>query len=87
MASGKVDLGVLDIQDLAHRRASAGVDWSAIGALVGRPLAALIAQPRIARPRDLEGQTVGVSGLPSDPAFVQRDRRATTAATRRRSSR
>jgi putative hydroxymethylpyrimidine transport system substrate-binding protein len=70
VASGKVDLGVLDIQDLAIAR-ERGADLVAVGALVGRPLAALIAQPKIARPRDLEGKTVGVSGLPSDPAFLR----------------
>jgi putative hydroxymethylpyrimidine transport system substrate-binding protein len=43
----------------------------AVGALVGRPLAALIARPGINRPRDLEGRIVGVSGLPSDPAFLR----------------
>jgi len=70
VASGKVDIGVLDIQDLAIAR-SQGTDLVAIAALVGRPLAALIAQPGIPRPRALEGHTVGVSGLPSDPAFVK----------------
>ena len=70
VASGRVDLGVLDIHDLAIAR-SRGTDLVAVGALVGRPLAALIAQPGIGRPRDLEGRTVGVSGLPSDPAFLR----------------
>jgi NitT/TauT family transport system substrate-binding protein/putative hydroxymethylpyrimidine transport system substrate-binding protein len=70
VASGKVDLGVLDIHDLAIAR-EAGSDLVAVGALVGKPLAALVAQPGIERPRDLEGRTVGVSGLPSDPAFLQ----------------
>src|SRR5690242_6308578 len=70
VASGKVDLGVLDIQDLAIAQ-QAGTDVVAVGALVSKPLAALIAQPDIKRPRDLEGRTVGVSGLPSDPAFVK----------------
>jgi NitT/TauT family transport system substrate-binding protein/putative hydroxymethylpyrimidine transport system substrate-binding protein len=70
VASGKVDLGVLDIHDLAIAR-ERGTDLVAIGALVGRPLAALIAQPGIRRPRDLQGRTVGVSGLPSDPAFLR----------------
>ena len=70
VASGKVDLGVLDIHDLAIAR-EAGTDLVAVGALVGKPLAALIAQPDVRRPRDLEGRTVGVSGLPSDPAFVR----------------
>lgn len=70
VASGKVDLGVLDIHDLAIARAQ-GTDLVAIGALVDEPLAALITRPGIERPRDLEGQTVGVSGLPSDPAFLR----------------
>jgi NitT/TauT family transport system substrate-binding protein/putative hydroxymethylpyrimidine transport system substrate-binding protein len=70
VASGKVDLGVLDIHDLAIAR-EAGVDVVAVGALVGKPLAALVAQPGIRRPRDLEGRRVGVSGLPSDPAFLK----------------
>jgi putative hydroxymethylpyrimidine transport system substrate-binding protein len=70
VASGKVDLGVVDIHDLAIAREQ-GTDLVGVAALVGRPLAALVAQPGIARPRDLEGRTVGVSGLPSDPAFVQ----------------
>jgi len=70
VTSGKVELGVLDIHDLAIARA-AGSDLVAVGALVGKPLAALVAQPDVQRPRELEGRTVGVSGLPSDPAFVE----------------
>jgi NitT/TauT family transport system substrate-binding protein/putative hydroxymethylpyrimidine transport system substrate-binding protein len=70
VAGGTVELGVLDIHDLAIAR-EAGSDLVAVGALVGKPLAALIAQPDVARPRDLEGRTVGVSGLPSDPAFLR----------------
>jgi NitT/TauT family transport system substrate-binding protein/putative hydroxymethylpyrimidine transport system substrate-binding protein len=70
VASGKVDLGVLDIHDLAIAR-ERGTDLVAIGALVDKPLAALIARRGIERPRDLEGKTVGVSGLPSDPAFLR----------------
>jgi NitT/TauT family transport system substrate-binding protein/putative hydroxymethylpyrimidine transport system substrate-binding protein len=70
VSTGKVDLGVLDIHDLAIAREQ-GVDIVAVGVLVGKPLAALIAQPGIARPRDLAGKTVGVSGLPSDPAFLK----------------
>jgi putative hydroxymethylpyrimidine transport system substrate-binding protein len=70
VSAGRVDLGVLDIHDLAIARQQ-GADLVAIGALVGRPLAALIARPGIGRPRDLEGRTVGVSGLPSDPAFLR----------------
>lgn len=70
VASGRVDVGVLDIHDLAIARAR-GTDLVAIGALVDEPLAALIARPGIKRPRELEGRTVGVSGLPSDPAFLK----------------
>jgi putative hydroxymethylpyrimidine transport system substrate-binding protein len=70
VASGRVDLGVLDIHDLAIAREQ-GADLVAVGALVRRPLAALIARPGIDRPRDLEDRTVGVSGLPSDPAFLR----------------
>jgi NitT/TauT family transport system substrate-binding protein/putative hydroxymethylpyrimidine transport system substrate-binding protein len=61
---------VLDIQDLAIARQQ-GTDVVAVGALVGRPLSALIAQPDVSRPAALAGRTVGVSGLPSDPAFVK----------------
>src|SRR5688572_17748473 len=70
ITSGTVELGVLDIHDLAIARA-AGSDLVAVGALVGKPLAAVVAQPGVARPRDLAGRTVGVSGLPSDPAFLR----------------
>ena len=70
LTSGRVDVGILDIQDLAIAR-QRGVDVVGVAALVQKPLAALIAQPGIHRPRDLAGRTVGVSGLPSDPAFVR----------------
>lgn len=70
VASGRALLGLLDIHDLAIAREQ-GVDVVAVAALVQRPLAALLADPSVRRPRDLEGRTVGVSGLPSDPAFVR----------------
>jgi putative hydroxymethylpyrimidine transport system substrate-binding protein len=70
LAAGRADLGVLDIQDLALARAR-GADLVGVGALVERPLGAIIAQPDIKRPRDLAGRRVGVSGLPSDPAFLR----------------
>src|SRR3954451_7503512 len=46
VASGRVALGVLDIGDLAIARRR-GLDIVAVGELVDRPLAALIAQPEI----------------------------------------
>jgi putative hydroxymethylpyrimidine transport system substrate-binding protein len=70
LTSGRVDVGILDIHDLALAR-ERGIDVVGVAALVQRPLAALIAQPSVHRPRDLAGRTVGVSGLPSDPAFVR----------------
>src|SRR4051794_1027056 len=69
VVSGRATVGVLDIHDLAIAR-ERGVDVVGVGALVQRPLAALLAQPEIHRPRELEGRRVGVSGLPSDPAFL-----------------
>ncbi|MCW3015029.1 MAG: hypothetical protein JWO02_2121 [Solirubrobacterales bacterium] len=70
LISGRADVGVLDIQDLAIARQK-GVPVVAVGALVQRPLGALIAQPGIRRPADLNGRRVGVSGLPSDGPFLK----------------
>src|SRR3954468_7394763 len=70
LTSGRVDLGILDIHDLALAR-QRGIDVVAVAALVQKPLAALIARDTVRRPRDLAGRLVGVSGLPSDPAFVR----------------
>jgi len=70
LAAGRVDIGVLDIQDLGLAR-ERGADLVGIAGLVQRPLGALITQADVHRPRDLEGRRVGVSGLPSDPAFVR----------------
>jgi putative hydroxymethylpyrimidine transport system substrate-binding protein len=70
VAGGRALVGILDIHDLAVARAR-GIDVVGIGALVQKPLAALLADPRIDRPRELSGKTVGVSGLPSDPAFLK----------------
>jgi len=70
LTSGRVDVGILDVHDLAIAR-ERGVDVVGIAALVQKPLAALIARGDVARPRSLAGRTVGVSGLPSDPAFVR----------------
>jgi putative hydroxymethylpyrimidine transport system substrate-binding protein len=70
LVAGRADVAVLDIHDLGLAR-ERGVDVVGIGALVQRPLAAIIAQPEIRRPRELEGRRVGVSGLPSDPAVLR----------------
>jgi putative hydroxymethylpyrimidine transport system substrate-binding protein len=70
VASGRADVGVLDIHDLGLA-AERGGDLVGVAALVQRPLAAIIARGEVRRPRDLEGRRVGVSGLPSDVAVLR----------------
>ena len=70
LASGRADLAVVDIHDLGLAR-ERGADIVGVGALVQRPLAAVIARAGIRRPRDLEGKRVGVTGLPSDDAVLR----------------
>src|SRR5439155_5662936 len=50
--------------------AERGDDVGGVGALVQKPLAAVIARAGVKRPRDLAGKTVGVTGLPSDVAVL-----------------
>jgi NitT/TauT family transport system substrate-binding protein/putative hydroxymethylpyrimidine transport system substrate-binding protein len=69
VTSGRADVGVLDIHDLGLA-AERGADIVGIGALVQKPLAAVIARRTVKRPRDLAGKTVGVTGLPSDVAVL-----------------
>jgi putative hydroxymethylpyrimidine transport system substrate-binding protein len=69
LLAGRARFAILDIHDLALAREK-GRDVVAVMALVQRPLAAVIAQPQIARPRDLEGKRAGVTGLPSDDAVL-----------------
>jgi putative hydroxymethylpyrimidine transport system substrate-binding protein len=70
LASGRADLAVLDIHDLALAR-EAGSDLVGVMALVQTPLAAILALPQVRTPRDLEGRRVGVTGLPSDDAVLR----------------
>jgi putative hydroxymethylpyrimidine transport system substrate-binding protein len=70
LTAGRADLGVVDIHDLALAR-ERGEDLVGVGALVQRPLAAVIARDGVNRPRDLEGRRVGVTGLPSDDAVLR----------------
>jgi NitT/TauT family transport system substrate-binding protein/putative hydroxymethylpyrimidine transport system substrate-binding protein len=70
LAAGRADVAIVDIHDLGLA-SERGADVVGIGALVQHPLAAIIAQPRIRRPRQLEGRRVGVTGLPSDEAVLR----------------
>jgi ABC-type nitrate/sulfonate/bicarbonate transport system substrate-binding protein len=69
LESGRADMAILDIHDLGLARQE-GHDVVGVMAFVQRPLAALLAQPSIRSPRDLEGERVGVTGLPSDDAVL-----------------
>jgi len=71
LAAGKAEFAILDIHDLGIAREK-GIPIVGLSPIVQRPLAAVIARgdASIRRPRDLEGQRVGVSGLPSDEAVV-----------------
>jgi putative hydroxymethylpyrimidine transport system substrate-binding protein len=71
LAADRADMSVVDIHDLGLAR-EAGSDLVGVGALVQRPLAAVIARKDdVRRPRDLEGRRVGVTGLPSDEAVLR----------------
>ncbi|MGH2761786.1 MAG: ABC transporter substrate-binding protein [Thermoleophilaceae bacterium] len=70
LAAGRADVAVVDIHDLGLAR-ERGRDLVGVGALVQRPLAAVIASREIRRPRELEGRRVGVTGLPSDDAVLR----------------
>jgi ABC-type nitrate/sulfonate/bicarbonate transport system substrate-binding protein len=71
LAAGRTDFAILDIHDLGIAR-ERGFDLVGVMPLVQSPLAAVIARGdgSIRSPRDLEGHSVGVTGLPSDEAVV-----------------
>jgi len=71
LAAGRTDFAILDIHDLGIAR-ERGLDLVGVMPLVQRPLAAVITHrdDGVESPRDLQGHTVGVTGLPSDEAVV-----------------
>lgn len=71
LEAGRTDFAILDIHDLGIAR-ERGLDIVGVMPIVQRPLAAVIARGdrHLTSPRDLEGHTVGVTGLPSDEAVV-----------------
>jgi ABC-type nitrate/sulfonate/bicarbonate transport system substrate-binding protein len=69
LEAGRVNFAILDIHDLAIAR-ERGEDLVGIMAIVQRPLAAVIAQPQIRRPSQLQGRLVGITGVPSDTAVL-----------------
>jgi putative hydroxymethylpyrimidine transport system substrate-binding protein len=71
LAAGRTEFAILDIHDLGIAR-ERGLELVGMMPIVQRPLAAVIAagDGPVRRPRDLDGHTVGVTGLPSDEAVV-----------------
>jgi NitT/TauT family transport system substrate-binding protein/putative hydroxymethylpyrimidine transport system substrate-binding protein len=71
LAAGRTDFAILDINDFGIAR-ERDLDIVAIAAIVQRPLASVIAADRdeVRTPADLEGKTVGVTGVPSDDAVL-----------------
>ena len=71
LEAGRAQFAILDIHDLAIAREH-GFDLVGVMPIVQRPLASVIAGDRgaVRRPRDLEGRTVGVTGLASDDAVL-----------------
>jgi NitT/TauT family transport system substrate-binding protein/putative hydroxymethylpyrimidine transport system substrate-binding protein len=69
LEAGRADFAILDINDLGIAL-ERGFDLVPIAGLVDRPLGSVIASAEIARPRELEGRDVGVTGLPSDDAVL-----------------
>ena len=70
LLSGRADASIVDIHDLGLAR-ERGEDVVGVGAIVQRPLAAVVARQGVGRPRELEGKRVGVTGLPSDDAVLK----------------
>jgi NitT/TauT family transport system substrate-binding protein/putative hydroxymethylpyrimidine transport system substrate-binding protein len=71
LAAGRTEFAILDIHDLGIAR-ERGLPLVGVMPIVQRPLAAILARADrgIASPKQLEGKTVGVTGLPSDEAVV-----------------
>ena len=70
LQGGRADMAILDIHDLGLAREK-GRDLVGVMALVQSPLAAVLAQPGVRTPKDLEGERAGVTGLPSDAAVLR----------------
>ncbi len=73
VAAGKADFAVSYESEVLIAR-SQGIPVVAVGAVISRPLNAIItrADRGIRTARDLEGKTVGAAGVPSDRALLDR---------------
>jgi putative hydroxymethylpyrimidine transport system substrate-binding protein len=72
LAAGRTQFAILDITDLGIA-VEKGLDLVGLMPIVQEPLAAVLARKDgpVKRPRDMDGHTVGVTGLPSDTAVVR----------------
>ena len=72
LAAGKVDLAISYEPELLLAR-DKGLQLVAIGALVQKPLTAIISigKHAIADPKDLKGKTVGTAGIPYQSAYLK----------------
>jgi putative hydroxymethylpyrimidine transport system substrate-binding protein len=70
LVAGRADFAILDIHDLAVARED-GRSIVGVMAIVQTPLAAILAQPWVRTPRDLQGRRVGVTGRSSDVAVLR----------------
>jgi putative hydroxymethylpyrimidine transport system substrate-binding protein len=72
LAAGRTDFAILDITDLGIADEK-GLELIGLMPIVQAPLAAVLARRDgpVKRPRDLDGHSVGVTGLPSDTAVVR----------------
>jgi len=70
LLAGRTDLAVLDIHDFALL-VQQGRPLIAVMAVTGKPLAGLIASPKVRSPRDLDRGIVAVTGVPSDAAVTR----------------
>lgn len=77
LAAGRAEFAILDIHDLGIAR-ERGLDLVGVAPIVNAPLASIIVRTDgpVRRPRDLEGRTAGVTGLPSDEAVLDSELRA-----------
>ena len=70
LVAGRVQFAILDIHDLAVAREE-GRSIVGVMAIVQTPLAAILARPSVRTPRSLQGEPVGVTGLPGADAVLR----------------
>ena len=70
LAAGRTQFAILDITDLGIADEQ-GLELVGLMPIVQRPLAAVLARRDgpVKRPRDMDGHTVGVTGLPPTPRW------------------